>query len=246
MTLRRSLRGRGFRSGLILLHWMEYSVKNSKTQAKGRANLSEVAYNQIKDALCEGEIMPGDILSESRLAQQLGMSRTPVREALRALASEGWLEIKNGVGAYVKPLSTKDMEDLYEVRCLLEAQAVRTAVYHIANEEIDALERKFQTLLDNFDRGNPPDAREFSALDWEFHELIVERCQNHYIKTIMANNNSIVKRYQVLSIEALNDIRESTRQHLELLDILRRRDGEELAQALRRHLERAAGVLERA
>ena len=65
----------------------------------------------------------------------------------------------------------------------------------------------------------------------------MERCQNHYIKTIMANNNSIVKRYQVLSIEALNDIRESTRQHLELLDILRRRNGEELAQALRRHLE---------
>ena len=220
---------------------MEYSVKNSKTQAKGRANLSEVAYNQIKDALCEGEIMPGDILSESRLAQQLGMSRTPVREALRALASEGWLEIKNGVGAYVKPLSTKDMEDLYEVRCLLEAQAVRTAVYHIANEEIDALERKFQTLLDNFDRGNPPDAREFSALDWELHELIVERCQNRYIKEIMRSNTSNMKRYQFLSAEALNDVRESTRQHLKILALLRGRNVEELSGALREHLEWGGG-----
>ena len=227
------------------MHWMEYSVKNSKTQAKGRANLSEVAYNQIKDALCEGEIMPGDILSESRLAQQLGMSRTPVREALRALASEGWLEIKNGVGAYVKPLSTKDMEDLYEVRCLLEAQAVRTAVYHIANEEIDALERKFQTLLDNFDRGNPPDAREFSALDWELHELIVERCQNRYIKEIMRSNTSNMKRYQFLSAEALNDVRESTRQHLKILALLRGRNVEELSGALREHLEWAAGFLRR-
>ena len=211
-----------------------------------RLTLAERAYEEIREALCQGRFSPGDILSESQLAAQLGMSRTPVREALRALASEDWLEIRTGIGAYVKPLSAKDIEDLYEVRCLLEVQAARTAVSRVTDQEIDSLEDRFRALLAECEEGRPPDAGQFSALDWEFHELIVERCQNHYIKTIMANNNSIVKRYQVLSIEALNDIRESTRQHLELLDILRRRNGEELAQALRRHLEWAARVLERA
>lgn len=211
-----------------------------------RLTLAERAYEEIREALCQGRFSPGDILSESQLAALLGMSRTPVREALRALASEDWLEIRNGIGAYVKPLSAKDIEDLYEVRCLLEVQAARTAVFRVTDQEIDSLEDRFRVLLAECEEGRPPDAGQFSALDWEFHELIVERCQNHYIKTIMANNNSIVKRYQVLSIEALNDIRESTRQHLELLDILRRRNGEELAQALRRHLEWAARVLERA
>ena len=66
-------------------------------ETKRKTNLSEQAYNQIKDAICAGRIAPGDILSESRLAEDLGMSRTPVREALRSLASEGFLEIKNGV-----------------------------------------------------------------------------------------------------------------------------------------------------
>ena len=86
-------------------------------ESKNKVSLSESAYNQIKDAICSGKVVPGDILSESQTAAQLGMSRTPVREELRTLASEGFVEIRNGIGAYVKPLSSKDMEDLYEVRC---------------------------------------------------------------------------------------------------------------------------------
>lgn len=213
------------------------SAKSSRT------NLSELAYNQIKDALCQGKIISGDILSESQLAQELGMSRTPVREALRALASEDWLEIKNGIGAYVKPLSSKDMEDLYEVRCLLELQAIKTSAYHISNEEIDDLERRFRSLLDEYDAGKNPEPKAFSALDWELHELIVERCQNNYIKTIMRNNNSNMKRYQFLSVEALNNIRESTLQHLRILSLLRSRDVEALTVTLRDHLEWAADFL---
>ena len=67
-------------------------------ETRRKTNLSEQAYNQIKDAICQGRIAPGDILSESRLAEDLGMSRTPVREALRSLASEGFLEIKTAWG----------------------------------------------------------------------------------------------------------------------------------------------------
>lgn len=212
-------------------------------QAKRKVNLSEIAYEQIKDALCEGRILSGDVLSESQLAADLGMSRTPVREALRALASEGWLEIRNGVGAFVKPISSKDMEDLYEVRRLLEVQAARTSVYNISNQEIDDLAGRFQALLDEYLEGNHPDPRLFSAMDWELHALIVERCRNNYIKTIMRSNTSNIKRYQYLSAEALNDIRESTLQHLNILSLIRSRDAGRLCQALGEHLDWAAGFL---
>ena len=111
-----------------------------EARSPARLTLSQRAYEAIKEALCQGKFSPGDILSESQLAAQLGMSRTPVREALRTLASEDWLEIRNGIGAYVKPLSAKDIEDLYEVRCLLEVQAARTAVSRITEEEIDSLD----------------------------------------------------------------------------------------------------------
>ncbi|MEY8318565.1 GntR family transcriptional regulator [Oscillospiraceae bacterium 50-58] len=204
-----------------------------------KPNLSERAYEQIKDALCKGKIAAGDILSESQLAEELDMSRTPVREALRILASEGWVEIRRGIGAYVKALSSKDMEDLYEVRCLLETLAIKTSVFNISNQEINSLETRFRACLNS----SPPDPRQFSDLDWELHELIVERCQNNYLKTILRNNYSSMKQYQLLSFEALNDIKESTLQHLNILSLMRQRDVGALADTLLAHLKWASGLI---
>ena len=204
-----------------------------------KPNLSERAYEQIKDALCKGKIAAGDILSESQLAEELDMSRPPVREALRILASEGWVEIRRGIGAYVKALSSKDMEDLYEVRCLLETLAIKTSVFNISNQEINSLETRFRACLNS----SPPDPRQFSDLDWELHELIVERCQNNYLKTILRNNYSSMKQYQLLSFEALNDIKESTLQHLNILSLMRQRDVGALADTLLAHLKWASGLI---
>lgn len=210
---------------------------------KGKISLSERAYQQIKEDLCKGKIAAGDILSESQLAAELGMSRTPVREALRLLASEGWVEIRRGIGAYVKPLSVKDMKDLYEVRCLLETFAIRTSVFNITNEEIDNLEKRFRACLDDCRAGVPPDFQKSSDLDWELHELIVERCQNGYLKTILRNNYSSMKQYLLLSCEALNDIEESTLQHLNILELIRRRDVDGLVSTLQEHLDWASNLL---
>lgn len=210
---------------------------------KGKETLSERAYQHIKEALCRGEIAAGDILSESRLAAELGISRTPVREALRILASEGWVEIRRGIGAYVKSPSSKDIEDLYEVRCLLETLAIKTSVFNISNEEIDSLEARFRACLDSYMTGSPPDPRRFSDLDWELHELIVERCRNNYLKTILRSNYSSMKQYQFLSFEALNNIKESTLQHLDILSLMRRRDVDALTAALLAHLKWASGLI---
>ena len=212
-------------------------------EAKRQPTLSEQAYNQIKDAICQGSVAPGDILSENQIAQQLGMSRTPVREALRALASEGFVEIRNGIGAYVKPLSSKDMEDLYEVRCLLEMQAIKTSIYRISNDEIDDLTRRFQAIYDACEQGDSPAQGEVSELDWELHSLLVDRCTNNYIKEIVAGNNSNLRRYQSLSVNVLGDVHESARQHLEILRVLRSRDLDKLEEVLHAHLMWSANLL---
>ena len=212
-------------------------------EAKRQPTLSEQAYNQIKDAICQGSVAPGDILSENQIAQQLGMSRTPVREALHALASEGFVEIRNGIGAYVKPLSSKDMEDLYEVRCLLEMQAIKTSIYRISNDEIDDLTRRFQAIYDACEQGDSPAQGEFSELDWELHSLLVDRCTNNYIKEIVAGNNSNLRRYQSLSVNVLGDVHESARQHLEILRVLRSRDLDKLEEVLHAHLMWSANLL---
>ena len=198
-------------------------------EAKHKVNLSEKAYDEIKDAICKGKVMPEDILSESQLASQLGMSRTPVREALRMLATEDFVEVKNGIGAYVKPLSSKDMEDLYEVRCLLEMQAIKTSIYRITNEEIDYYERMFQAQLDVCERGE--------------YILFIERCTNKYIKRIVASYDSNLRRYQSMSVDALNDVRVSAQQHLDILKTLRTRDPEKASEALKAHLEWSTDLL---
>ena len=212
-------------------------------ETKSKVSLSQSAYNQIKDAICQGQIAPGDILSESQLASQLSMSRTPVREALRTLASEGFVDIRNGIGAYVKPLSSKDMEDLYEVRCLLEMQAIKTSIYRISNDEIDDLTRRFQAIYDACEQGDSPAQGEFSELDWELHSLLVDRCTNNYIKEIVAGNNSNLRRYQSLSVNVLGDVHESARQHLEILRVLRSRDLDKLEEVLHAHLMWSANLL---
>ena len=212
-------------------------------EAKRQPTLSEQAYNQIKDAICQGSVAPGDILSENQIAQQLGMSRTPVREALRALASEGFVEIRNGIGAYIKPLSPKDMEDLYDVRCLLAMHAIKTPIYRISNDEIDDLTRRFQAIYDACEQGDSPAQGEFSELDWELHSLLVDRCTNNYIKEIVAGNNSNLRRYRSLSVNVLGDVHESARRHLEILRVLRSRDLDKLEEVLHAHLMWSANLL---
>lgn len=211
---------------------------------KRKTNLSESAYSQIKDAICAGEIAPGDILSETYLAESLGMSRTPVREALRALASEDFVEIRSGIGAYVKQISSRDMEDLYEVRCLLELQAITTSITRISDAEIDELEKQFRALYDACERGEHPSQGEFSDLDWSLHILLVSRCTNNYIKKIISEYDTNLRRYQSLSAQALNDVKESARQHLEILKVLRTRDLPKLTEILKAHLDWSVSLLQ--
>ncbi len=211
--------------------------------ANPKRSLSEQAYDRIKDAICTGSIAPGDILSENRLSRELNMSRTPIREALRALSAEGFVEVHNGIGAYVKKLSSKDMEDLFEVRCLLELRAVRTSIYRITDEEIDDLADRFRSELARSRQGGTLKRGEFSELDWTLHSLLVERCTNQYIKTIVADNVSNLRRYQSMSFEALNDVRESVEQHLEILKYLKQRDLSKTLEVLEQHLEWGADLL---
>lgn len=208
-----------------------------------RSSLAIAAYEKIKSAICEGIIHQGDLLSENQIAIDLGMSRTPVREALRMLVSEDIVEIKNGIGIYVKTLSPRDVKDVFAVRNALETLAATTAIYEITNEEIDNLEQRFMLLLENYRRGVMPEPHSFSNLDWELHNLLVDRCRNNYVKSIMRSIHFTIKRCQLLSFEALNDIGESTEHHLEILSQIRKRDIEALTKALNDHIIWSANVL---
>lgn len=200
------------------------------------SNLTNVAYEAIKDAIIDGKIREGDLLSENQIALKLGMSRTPVREALRMLVSEDIVEIKNNIGTYVRTFSRRDIEDIFEVRIALETIAAKTAVYEISEVEIDELERNFLTFLENSKNGIIIDRKEFINNDWKLHELLVERSRNLYVKNIIKSIHFSIKRFQFISFEMLNDVEESTAQHLNIIHYLRKRDPVGLAKALNEHI----------
>lgn len=196
-----------------------------------------MAYEEIRRLIIEEELNPGELLSENQLAEYLKMSRTPVREAIRRLQAEGIMESKQGLGTFLRPLTLKDVKNIYEVRMALELIACETAIDRITDDEIKAVRESLITLLERDKAGEPIDRMEFSKLDGQIHDLIVKRSNNSYIKILMDQIYFHVDRYRIISFHVSLNMEESTRQHLELLDCLYDRDLKRLKERLSKHLE---------
>lgn len=206
-------------------------------KSKKPANLTDVAYDVIKNNICNNQIEAGSLLSEGQIAKDLGMSRTPVREALRLLEKEDLVTIRVGVGAYVKEVSYKQLRELYDVRKAMEVLAIRSSMYNIEKDELDKMENTFRRLLEKHKETAGLTVYEFVESDHAFHKLIIDRCENRYVqsftKTIMNN----VKRIQIVSFQSLNNLEESTEQHLRLIKRIREKDMKVLEQELADHID---------
>ena len=131
-------------------------VKEKKTSR------AEFAYDTLKRRILDNQLPPGAMLSEVALAQKLNMSRTPIREALKMLMRDDLVEIRDGVGTFVKSATQKDIEDAYAVRQALEVLAARTAIGAFSSEELDALEARFRSLQVRLEQGETVRVEEFA------------------------------------------------------------------------------------
>lgn len=211
----------------------ELKVKNTKASE----GLTDKAYSIIKSNIFNNNIEQGSILSESAIAKELGMSRTPVREAIRILSMEDIVDIIPGVGAHVKMITAKEIRDLYEIRKTLEVMAAKTSMKAITSIDIADLREKFESLLERHKRNDTVDVREFTEIDGSLHKLLAEKCDNVYVKSFMQNIMDNIRRTQAISYKSLNNLEESTVQHLKLLDLIEEGDYETLAEAIRNHID---------
>lgn len=203
-------------------------------------NRTTIAYDTIKNSIFTSQIKPGDYLSENQIAQTLGMSRTPIREAIKVLASEGLLEIHNGVGIFVKQVTIKEIFDLFEVRAALECAALHTALENISEEEITKVIEEWQEQKDKIEAGEKPDLEYISELDYKLHFLIVDRCENDFLKSVIDGIRTKIVRYQRISARALADEKDTINQHLEILGYMKNRDMDRLPKVLHEHISKAA------
>jgi DNA-binding GntR family transcriptional regulator len=121
---------------------MAYTLRNSKSRARGSENLSARVYNQIKNLILYNEVLPGQKLHHQELSERLGVSRTPVREALTRLVQEGYVSFLPNRGFTCKEIRLQEADELYDLREALEAFAVEKAIEHLTEEALQTLTKK--------------------------------------------------------------------------------------------------------
>ena len=199
------------------------------------------AYEQVLDMIMGGQLKPGTLIQERRLAEHLGMSRTPMRDGLLMLESEGLLERQGAKGLQVKYLALDDFIENLNVRRLLEPDAARAAAGRVPAAEIDQLRIRLGDLLDEALAGRQQDRAEVRSVDDELHGAIGAAAGNRRMAAIIL---TLRRQTQIFDLRSVPERFESTcREHLAILDALAAGDGEGAADAMRTHLDGVRGSI---
>lgn len=210
-------------------------VESFQLQMNEYLPLRDVVFQTLRQAILRGELKPGERLMEIHLAQKLGVSRTPVREAIRKLELEGLVLMIPRKGAVVAEITVSDLEDVLEVRMALEELAVKHACRRIRKEQLDELERlaeEFRVSLDGDDVG------ECAQADMLFHDAIYESTGNARLIQILNNLREQMYRYRMEYLKDRQSHAQLLREHEEILDALKRHDERMALEVISRHVER--------
>ena len=193
----------------------------------------QLAYDGIKKIIRDGQIRKDVPLVERRLCENLGISRTPIREALRELENEGLLEVIEGKGIYVKRIEFREMVEIFEVREALERMAVKLYVERAQDEDLEL----FQKYMEEQEEAYKKDKHDlFMQIDMKIHMLIAESAQNIRLKKLI---QTIYDQVQQMAISAKDDacMRDiAIRAHRRILAAVLKRDGEEAQRAIVQHI----------
>jgi DNA-binding GntR family transcriptional regulator len=199
-------------------------------QTLRRQNISGELANVIREMVVDGALPAGSRINEVHLARDLGVSRTPLREAIVGLVREDTLVAVPRVGAFVKPLTVDEFEEIYSIRNILDPEALRLSGLP-SPQQIDRLERlnaKMRAAAD-------PDAA--IALDDEWHLLLVENCPNKVLLGLIQDFMRRTRRYELALMRERQQIEVASDTHAEIIAALRRADLKAAGKILKRNLE---------
>ena len=204
---------------------------------KGRGLASWVT-ESLREAILKGYFEAGEKLDQARLANELNVSRTPIREALKVLESEGFIEIHSYRGAYIARVSQQDIDDVYEIRRLLEVEAARQVCMAIPSAAVMDLEKLLQKDQKAFEDGNNELHYEYDAI---FHDSFMKYTRNVLMKEVLNDLNNRVMRVRYFALNQPGDhLLASLQEHWKILDALKKRDPELTAEMMNNHLTQSA------
>ena len=198
-----------------------------------KQSLSKSIFNLLRTRILNDEYDKGDKLNELALSKELHISRTPVREALKELESEGLVESIPNRGVFVKGFSPRDIDDLFEIRVMLEGLSIRLAIERMDEAHLKHIQEIFElmeyyTYKQNFEKIN--------QLNIEFHEAIYSATQSQYLEQLLSDVHfyvSVTSRHSIMRYERLET---ALAEHKEILDVIIKGDKQQAVKVIQNHI----------
>lgn len=200
--------------------------------------LREIVFESMREAIIGGVLKPGERLMEIQLADEMGVSRTPVREAIRKLELEGFVVMIPRKGAYVAGVTHKDVADVFEIRAALEGLAAGLAAERVTDEEIEQMER---ILL--YKEGEEPDLAHIVESDTDFHALVYKASRNERLVQILANLREQIQRFRSTSLAVPGRPKDAVAEHRAIVEALANHDIEKAQELAEAHIVTAENVM---
>jgi DNA-binding GntR family transcriptional regulator len=198
-----------------------------------RKSLGEDVYDHLKQAIIDQDIEPGARLVENRIAQMLGISRTPLREALHKLEREDWIEKVSSGGFKVMTLSREDIEETFGIRSVLEAYAARLAAENHRSSDLAPLEKamkKFQESLEKKQTARLPE------INTQFHDLLYAMSDSPRLIKMINQLRAPISRYRQIILKQAAYAAASCQDHADMLTAMRQRDADRVEDLVRTHI----------
>jgi DNA-binding GntR family transcriptional regulator len=198
--------------------------------------LREIVFESLREAIINGILEPGERLMEIQLAEEMGVSRTPVREAIRKLELEGFVVMIPRKGAYVAGISMKDIADVFEIRAALESLAAGLAAERITEEELEQLER---TLVRNSEVTEINNLDALVDIDTDFHDVLYKASRNERLVQIISNLREQIQRFRKASLSHPGRMKDALGEHKKMVEAISERNVELAQNLAREHIENA-------
>ena len=202
--------------------------------------LREVVCETLRDAIRRGVLKPGERLMEIQLAEELGVSRTPVREAIRKLELEGYVIMMPRRGTYVANLSIRDVNEVFEIRTSLESLASGLAAERITDEELDHLQRLLVQIGMYIEQG---DIEKIVEVDTEFHGLLYQGSRNQRLIGIISNLREQLTQFRKTSMSFPGRLKATLEEHRAIVDAIAQGDVKAAQKAAEHHMEKSEQTL---
>ncbi len=199
---------------------MEYSLRNK-------------IFNKIREDIIEGRYKDGESLVEKKLAEEFGVSRTPIREVVRQLELDGLVESVPNRGVFVIGITQEDIKDIYEIRILVEGLAAKWAAKRINAEELKALNNACELMEFYTAKG---DIEQIARYNTEFHEIIFEAARSKFLKKTLKNMQSYIQWARLTSLKTQGRAEKALAEHKAILEAFRNGDSSQAEMRIIEHV----------